>query len=261
MKRGIGKKGTVEMSVSELGYLMLVAAIILISFFVISALLNSIYGKSTEQEAYNNAIALGNAVNKLIESSNGTSSKVRLSIPSGYVIVGFDTDWHGDLEDDSVFGESEGAVIDGKVEANVCSDNEGIMKPPQCEGVACICLYEDTWGDEFMEDSDDSDTALFCEQFFQGDISISGLMDSDVGYFDRNDGLIDGAKKYPFAMPAISGQEYEFLVLYGACDGPFDIQNVYLEKYTDSDKTYITFIPINKKTESLIEKREETLSS
>lgn len=262
MKRGnLDRKGTIEISLSEIFNALIAAAVILISFFVISALLNTLYGKSSEEEAYNNALEIGKVVERLLESNKSfDTTKMRLSVPSGYVLVGFDTDWHGDLKDDTILGLDEGVIIDDKVEANACSDMEGIAKPPQCNGVACICLYEDTWGDEFMEDSEDPDTAILCTQFTQEDISISVLSDSDEGYFDRNNGIFDGAKKYPEPRPQIANQDYEFFVAYGSCDGAFEIRNMYIELYRDTKKTYLTFIPISDDTKPLIIERNSTLS-
>lgn len=263
MKRGIvGKKAGVAKSFEELGYYVIAGFIILISFFVFSVMMSS-GGEVSQQEAINNAFALGRAIERMVES-NATyeTYEMYLSIPSNYIIVGFDKDWHGDMIDESWFGEDEGYVQEEKVESNWCSDGEGIQKPSMCEGVACICLYEDTWGDDFMEDNSISkeDTVMPCVQLL-GDVSISGLGDSEAGYFARDNGLIDGGKKLPSPMPLVTNQGYEFLVMYGDCSPTWNPpRKILIEKYVSDGKTYITVAPITEETKPLLSQRNLTLS-
>lgn len=271
MKRGLlefvsSKKAQVEKMPEELGFLVLAAVIILISFFIITTIIGALYSDVDNQEAIGSFTALGSSIESLLKSDkNYDYYELPYSLPSGFILVGFDKEWHGDLLDKSTLGYDENTVINKKVESNWCSDMEGIQKPSQCiqgEEVACICLYEDGYGDDFMEDYEDSKDSVFypCIQFVNKNISISALKDSSTGYLKRNNGLIDGAPKYPAPLPEIPGQQYEFLVGYGSCDTTFGIQNLYVEKYIEEDKTYITIIPITKESKKYIEERKEKLS-
>jgi len=264
MKRGIfaDKKGQVEKSIEEIGYLVLVFGLILLSVYILYTLLFSSSTPVDQQEAVNNFRELGRQVDLLLMSDNKfETTKMQYSLPKGYILVGFDKDWRGDMEDDSaISGYPFGTIKDDKVEADWCSDGEGIEKPSQCQDAACICLYKETRiGDDFMEEGRDKDDVLDCVQFNEN-VVISALRDSEEGYFTENNGLIDGAMKYLPPKPPFDAQEYEFLVAYGSCDGAFGIQRVYLEKYKEDKNTYILFTPITPENNVTIQKREEELS-
>lgn len=268
MRRGVleNKKGSVDESIKELGYLFIVSILLIISFMVITSLYGSFTG-SKEQIAVDNLKALGNEIDFLLSSEKSfDSSIVQIEIPNNYIMVGFDKDWHGDLEDDSFAGYAQYVIKGDKVEANYCSDGEGIQKPRQCNDVSCLCIYEETsFGDDFMEEERSRDDVIACYQF-NHDMDISSLKDNQEGrnylYSKENNGIVDGSKKYPPAQPVVDGQDYEFFVAYGSCDGAWGIRRTYIEKYVDpTGKAYILISPVTEQTEDMINKRKEELEA
>jgi len=195
-----------------------------------------------EQAARNHFTFLTDKATELVAAEGIFAADVinEFHIPPGFIIVGFDTDWHGDSDQNT---NSENP-LNGKIEANWCSDGEGMTKPVQCLGKACLCLYKDTAGDDFMEEGRNPDAIVAGASCvtFDGDVVISGPRDSasDLWYDGaltgrrENNGLNDGAKKYLGIPDYYPGPGYEFLVLYGDCDGAWKIRNLYLEKFVDT---------------------------
>ena len=104
-----------------------------------------------------------------------STAEIAYSIPNGYILVGFDKDWYGDGTDATEDNKA------GPFEASVCHD-EGIDKPAQCQNKACLCLYEDTNGDDFKEDDDPDVIVTPCVSFDNLD-TISAPADN---FYDLN---------------------------------------------------------------------------
>jgi hypothetical protein len=269
------KRGQTKGLWAVIGAVLAAAIIFLFTFFII--VFSGIVPSAAEQSAIGNFRFLGRTINELLEQPGLLITKtIELNVPNGFIIVGFDKDWHGDLKDTSTWGFSHGTVRNDKVEANWCSDGEGIQKPNQCFGKACICLYKETSaGDDFMEEGSgrNPDDVLDACIVFDGDVTISGPADNNLnldgceGETGTNDYdydcPIDGARKYPrlsYGIPGWRDDFYEFLVIYGDCWDEWGIKSdVYIEKYIDienPDNIYI-LVAANKTREII--RREQAL--
>jgi len=246
------KRGQSETTWVVIG-LVFAAAIILLSVYIIFAFSGAFAAPSAEkQTAINNFKALTNEVQKkLSTSAKLNTSTLDYQIPKGFILVGFDKDWHG------VFV------------SNACN-GEGIIKPPQCQDKACLCLYEDTIGDDFEGDSDPDKLVVPCETF-DGDITISGPADNFYNFYQcegkeisfqeddyDNDCSNDGAKKIPDLTYGYGITKYEFLIIYGKCVDTWGIKKLYIEKYVEGDKIYLF---ISAKTPRVEELREKQMKS
>ena len=253
------KRGQIKGLWAVLGA-VLALVIIAIFTYVIVLFAGLFTGPSAaEQGAVNNFDVLGKTINALLQDpSNFASKTIEFGFPDGYIIVGFDKDWKGDMEDDSFLGYDHGQIINGKAEANWCSDGEGIQKPTQCFGRACLCLYEETSiGDDFMEEDRNSEDVKKPCVVFNQDITISAFKDNPEPGDYSNDYPNTGARKYPFPVYGPSGSAYEFLVLYGGCDALYGIADLYVEKYVD-ESTGKIYVLAAQKTEA-IEDREKNM--
>lgn len=261
-KRGIrtfSKRGQAKSLWAFIGT-VLAGVLILFSIYVIITLTGVLRGPSAkDQAAVSNFNFLTDKITEFIDKPEQFNSFTieKYQIPSDYILVGFDKDWFGDMEDPNIiFSSPHGTIFNGKAEANWCGDGEGIEKPKQCLGKACLCLY--TAGkiaDDFMEAERNPEDVVTPCITFSGDISILG---QQQGYSSSNEYLNDGAEKYPEFRdyyPDSSG--YEFLVIYGKCKDSWGIKSMYIEKFvnTEIDKTYI-FLAHKSNT---ITKREEWL--
>ena len=215
---------------------------------------------AAEQGAINNFDVLGKTIDELLKNpSSFATEPIEFGFPDGYIIVGFDKDWHGDMEDDNwFFGYEHGKIINNKVEANWCSDGEGIQRPTQCFQRACLCLYEETSaGDDFMEEGRDADDVKIPCFVFDGEIVISAVRDSPKPGDYSNTYPNTGAKKYPFPNYGPAGSDYEFLVLYGKCKKAYGISDLYVEKHVDPNTGKIYILIAENSTE--IENRENEM--
>jgi len=235
----------------------LAGILILLSAFIIATFSGIFMGPSAQQQAAkNNFDFLANQTQKLLEKPEFfASDTIQFNIPDGYILVGFDKDWRGDIE-----------------EANACR-KESIKKPTRCSGKACLCLYKDTVADDFEDDSN-KDELIKCITFEKNnqEIFISGPADNyhnlnncegESGTIDYdNDCPNDGAKKIPHPpttyFPTASRFKYEFLVIYGDCDDEWGIKQLYIEKFRNENNNNKTYIFISEKAD-IIKKREKEL--
>jgi len=267
------KRGQIKGLWAVVGAVLAAAIIILFTMVILSFAGVFRVPSESEQAAINNFDFLGKKIKEVIEDPAAfASAQLEFQVPDGFVVVGFDKDWHGDLVDDTWLGYSQNTVKNEKTEASNCRD-EGIKKPDQCLNQACLCLFKDTNGDDFIEDS--SGHVLVAAPpciVFDGDITISAPADNnlnldgcegEIGTTDYDDDCPnDGARKYP--VPGYGGftgwrsDFYEFLVIYGDCDDEFgDPKTYYVEKYEDLDTGKI-YIFVAEKLEK-IDKRGEAL--
>ncbi len=168
-----------------------------------------------------------------------------------YVIVAFDYEWYGDGTD-----STEDNVPYGPFESNLCHD-EGIRRPMECLDKACLCIYEDTAVNDFMEGGDPA--PIECVPF-GNNLFFSGA-EGYPDYLEDKDGTNDGYKKEfiedTINFTNLTKLDYEFFVIYGECGNSgckvyenndcdeefnqFDARKLYIEKYYDLDshKTHI----------------------
>ncbi|MBN2567202.1 hypothetical protein JXB02_03915 [Candidatus Woesearchaeota archaeon] len=148
------------------------------------------------------------AVREILEDDTVYSQTVvpQLSIPDGYIIVGFDTEWDG-LR----------TVTDHQFDEYVIKPSE---PPEDCSGSACLCLYENTEGPDFGDYSWNlggykQDNFLIDCVRLRGDIVFLGPtdeFDQDV----KNYGQLRNPIVQPlFAETPLADRRYEYLLLYG----------------------------------------------
>ncbi|MBW2981373.1 hypothetical protein KY343_00705 [Candidatus Woesearchaeota archaeon] len=261
------KRGQIKVTWTVIGAVLAAAVILLFTFVFITFSGVFKITSEAEQAAINNFKVLGKTINELLVQPGifATARPIQFQVPNGFIVVGFDKNWYGDGTDST---EDNPA---GPFEASICHD-EGIDKPDQCLGQACICLFQDTYGDDFKED-DSGHVLIDTCITFDGDVSFSGPADNNLnlancegetGTSDYDaDCQIDGEKKYPVpgygTFPGWRSDFYEFLIIYGECGDEFgEPKTFYVEKYVDisTQKTYI-FIA-NKTAE--IEQREKNIN-
>ncbi len=252
------KRGQTRLTWTVLG--LIVAGIMIGITAIIIANFGGIFLSTSadRQAATNNFNILTKSVQGLLDNpAKFAPATIRYNIPEDFILVGFDKNWKGD---------QKGSW------ATTCY-SEPITKPSQCKGKACLCLYENTAGQDFGHDGwfetrSPDDVVDKCV-VFEGDISFFGPADNYYN-FDRcegediifkendydNDCSNDGAKKQPTVKFGKIIHNYEFLVVYGDCDGEWGIKTLYIEKYKEQDSIYIF---ISQKTNK-IKAREEQMT-
>ena len=247
------KKAFMGLSLSQLVGIILVILIFIPFTGLFARTFNTFFGGG--KPSIENFDSLTEKVQELLLSPDRIAIETNYPYfikDNDYVIVAFDHEWHGGGTD-----KTEDTTPYGPFEANLCHD-EGIRRPLECLEKSCMCIYEDTAGDDFMEGGDPS--PIKCVPF-GNNIFFSGA-EGYPDYLKDKDGVNDGYKK-EFIKTKINFNknltelDYEFFVIYGECWNSgckvyenndckdefdeFDARNLYIEKYYDLDshKTHI----------------------
>lgn len=233
------KKGVSESGLWTIIGAVLAVLVILLATYAFFRLGGSFFSESGEDEVMNNNFnVLAKEVESLLkEKKQYSASNLGFGIPlqiidDKYILVGFDKDWKGN----SVDVESCSTALSTRT----------IEKPAQCSSKACLCLYEDNI-DLGAYDFDQED--VFLCRTFEEKIEFLGKKDSE---FSSNDGLNDGFEKVPSPSEEYlkaTSEEYEFLVIYGNCDGAWGNRPLFIDRFYDNS-TKTDYIYITERTEN-----------
>ena len=232
-----------------IGLVLAVAIVLLVIFPFFGRLFATLLGAGTaEASAKANLVALTAQVNGILMDPKDFVSKrnLQFGLPTDFIIVTFTR------------GEPSTKV---KCAADTSEESSG--RPDACKLGTCLCLFEETVGDDV-----DGETPIMCQPFPKDVIFLGpgGSQDecaviNDVSipcseytpkrgvgerarYAQRLRRLRMGwnwgeARSVP-QHPKIGNYDYENLVMYGNCEPQlWHIKPVYLEKFKVGNKIYV----------------------
>ena len=178
------KKAFMGLSLSQMVGIILVILIFIPFTGLFARTFNTFFGG--EKPSIENFDSLTEKVQELLLSLDRIAIETNYPyfIKKKYVIVAFDHEWRGDGTDKTEKNSN------GPFKANLCQ-NEGIRRPTECLEKSCLCIYKDTYGDDFMKGGDPP--PIKCVPF-GNNISFSGA-EGYPGYLENKHGVNDGYKK------------------------------------------------------------------
>ncbi|MFC1648991.1 hypothetical protein ACFL1B_06080 [Nanoarchaeota archaeon] len=201
--------------------LTVVAALVILAFFVVSRLWGATVGGDEEESSTRNFQMLVDIVDNLFMNPNDFASDTMAHyIHKDHTMIGFSRD------DSSVFKLGE--------------DGNPIPKPPRCEGKACLCIYNDV-----IETGENANEHLISCQTFEGDVVFFGSLavhhtiSNKIGDFR---GATLNRKSYQLPLPDNFQLPTENLIIYGKV---IPISEIYVERYTKGSTSFIMITPVS----------------
>ncbi len=219
MIKGIKKKGSVEISLTELIGAVLAVIIILALVYVIA----KITGVFLSEKDYDSTVAsfevLTERIEGLIKDRNYASSNLLYFLDNSYILVGFsykDSESMGTCQKGAIFKDAESLSRSRNLIGSLC------------ENKACLCIYKDTVSSDFDKDLQ---RPLKCEYFDKNVVFLA------PSYQDIFCGSRSGWHPEAYEDYYKGESSYKFLVLYG-----LGTKEIYLDKYESKDGNIFIFM-------------------
>lgn len=242
--------------VHELPYIALAAIVILASAYMIFKLANVSLVDEDLQASKNNLGVLASKIQSLVDDPNNfTSTEFAYYLADNYYVVGFEKDWEAELKSNIGFYKKDyGDWQSMKIE-----------KPASCADY-CICLFNTDW-EEFKAGSPQElkQPPIICRNFYK---EIRFLMPQKQGWADGSkEWEIYGGKEENYrknyaalydqgaatviknlaqyvGAQATTETPYAYFILDGLFSGTghFGTQNIYVEKYVNTDGKINIFV-------------------
>ena len=221
----LNKKGDIELSLIHLLEIILAIGVIMLLVYLSLELSGIFLSRQEYDSTINNLEALSIRINELIKDTNNIKTLTTVySIPDNFILVGFNYN-----NNDIIRTE--------------CTQEDIInSRPKTCQSNSCMCIYKnyggvtDWSGKDF--DSKGFVAPLKCKPFDEKIIFLAPKSDSPNPNFRGSE-----SKWKPTYYTSTSN--YNNLVLYGICGGPWrtswGVRQVYVEKNKEKEgeNTYI----------------------
>ena len=212
------KKSAIELSLIHLLEIILAIIVISVLIYVSLRLSGLLIGKQEYESTINNLEALSTRINALAKDDKSLKQTMVYTLPDDFILVGFNYQDQTTVKTD-------------------CTQ-ESILKSRSniCQSKSCLCIYKNQGGitDWSGKDFDDKGTTLPLKcKTFEGKI---------VFLTPQKDSNFQGSSSQ-WKPNYSKWNNYNYLVLYGICGGPWKtswgIRQIYLEKYKESENTFI----------------------
>lgn len=231
------KKGAIQVSLTELMMALLAVVVILIILYV-GVKLVSMFSSSKD---FDSTIAsfdlLGERADNLIADKNYANTnflyflKKDSKLDNGHILVGFN-------------------FKDASIDMKTCKDELVVESRKKIGGLcnkACLCIYEDTVGNDFDKNDGGPQVPLKCKSF---DKNIVFLASSRQDHFCSKE---SGWHPEAYTDYYQVDKNYKFLILHG-----FDTKEIYLDKYESKNgEIFIFFAEYNDDPEDFIYQRKK----
>ncbi|MFA5141455.1 MAG: hypothetical protein WC471_00610 [Candidatus Woesearchaeota archaeon] len=208
----MNKKASLELILSSTIQIFLSVILIVGAIYVLAQLVDTAFGSKEAQITTTNVEGLNNALNQILtdKSEYKVEQNYPFYIEPGYVIIGF------------------GKTLGANKGDTTCLNDIVFSKPlGDCGDSACLCLYKYT-----PREDEPVNKALNYNL-----VTAGCTVYPDIEEFQT----MDSASK------ALSQQGKRNTAVYGVClpeelDKEMSVTNLYIEKYTQSDKKYLMLI-------------------
>ncbi|MBS3104689.1 hypothetical protein J4234_00360 [Candidatus Woesearchaeota archaeon] len=212
------KKSAIEVSLIHLLEIILAIIVISVLIYVSLRLSGLLIGKQEYESTVNNLEALSTRINALVKDDKSLKQTMVYTLPNDFILVGFNYQDQAPVKTDCT------QEIISKSRPNICQS-----KP-------CLCIYKNHGGiaDWSGKDFDGKGTTLPLKcKTFEGKI---------VFLTPQKDPNFQGSSSQ-WKPNYSKWNNYNYLVLYGICGGPWrtswGIRQIYLEKHKEGENTFI----------------------
>jgi hypothetical protein len=237
--RKIGKKADVEEGMWQLIGAIVAIALIIVSVAAIVKFIGAFFGSTKYSESKNSFKALTQQLNAMLQSKDKYAAVENqpLYIDKDLILIGYDYNLR-----------NLGTTCGRKIDIKVVAENNF------CHNKPCLCLYAMSSVYVYKV----GDIIMPCYEFNENVVFLSPYNSLEEDFFQ-------GLKKQFPPSDYYSSQTYEDLFFYGSkCRDPQGIRSeptrLYLEKFSDGDKTYIYFSGYNNNNMNELKARKDYLS-